>query len=302
MGIKQLFLLGGEPFLREDIFEIIKYAHSCNLKTLISTNGTLLDNPGIIDKIIDSGLDDLVVSFDGACEDTFRKIRGQGVFDKILTNLGLLNSAKKDKKSSLPNIVLFCTVMDQNIGELTDIVRLAKKLEVSCIGFQPVVKDNTDARIRDKLDSNWIPESRYGQLDHSINTLIEYKLVSKDNFNFIFNEIKQLLLVKKYFRGALPKQNCYAGFNRMIISQDGKMYFCAQEPTQGEISFGDIRKDSLRKLWYSRKAHTFRKCIKKCASPCLLGCCRRDEFDRFTQDHSWGWYSLLNNKNKLLKS
>ena len=244
-----------------------------------------MNNADIIGKIFDSGLDDLMVSIDGSCDDTFKKIRGEGVFDKILSNIGLLNSIKKNRGALSPKIIFFCTIMNQNIEELTDIVNLAKKLEASCVGFQPVVKDNTDARLRDNPDLNWVPESRYAALDHSINALVEYKLSSKENFDFIFTGVDQLQLVKNYFRGNLPKQKCYTGFNRMIISQDGKMYFCAQEPTQGEISFGDIHKDSLRQLWYSRKAYTFRKCIKRCANPCLLGCTRRDEFDRFTEDY-----------------
>ena len=299
MGIKQLFLLGGEPFLREDIFDIIKYAHSCNMKTLVSTNGSLLDNPDIIGRIFDSGLDDLMVSIDGACDDTFKKIRGEGVFEKILSNIRLFNSIKKDRGSLSPNVILFCTVMNQNIEELIDVVNLARRLEASCVGFQPVVKDNTDSRLRDNPDLNWIPESRYAVLERSINALVEYKLSSKGNFDFIFTGVNQLRLIKKYFRGTLPKQKCYTGFNRMIISQDGKMYFCAQEPIQGAISFGDIHKNELRQLWYSRQAHTFRKCIKKCSNPCLLGCTRRDEFDRFLEGYRWSLYSRFGVKAKI---
>ncbi len=301
MGIKQLFLLGGEPFLREDIFEIIKFANTCNMKTLVSTNGTLLDRLDIVDKMFASGLEDLVVSIDGACEDTFKKIRGEGIFQRILSNINLLNSKKKAKKSFLPNIVIFCTIMDHNIEELLDIVDLARKLEVACIGFQPVVSDNTDARIRDNPDSNWIPRDRYPELDRAINKLVEYKLSSKENFDFIFNGVDQLQMVKWYFRGTLPKQKCYTGFNRMIVSQDGKMYFCAQEPMQGEISFGDIYKDSLRQLWYSRKANTFRKCIKQCANPCLLGCTRREEFDGFMNDCYRNFYFSPVSRGERLK-
>jgi len=302
MGIKQLFLLGGEPFLREDIFDIIKHAKRCNLKTLVSTNGSLLDNPGIIERIFDSGLDDLMVSVDGACDGTFKKIRGEGVFGKILANLSLFNNLKKNKKLPFPSVIFFCTIMNQNIEELVDIVHLARKLEASCVGFQPVVKDNTDARLRDNPDFNWVPESRYATLDRSINALVKYKLSSRENFDFIITGVNQLQLVKRYFRGTLPKQKCYTGFNRMIISQDGKMYFCAQEPIKGEISFGDIHKDGLRQLWHSAKAHTFRECIKKCPNPCLLGCTRRDEFDRFMDSCYWDFCFRFGIKDKFIGS
>lgn len=281
MRIKQVFLLGGEPFLREDIFDIIKFAHNYQMKALVFTNGTLLGNPGIIDKILDSNLDDLMVSIDGACENTYKNIRAEGILGKIRTNIQLLNRAKKEKGLSLPNLGIFCTIMDQNIEELIDVVYLARELGVDCVRFQPVVVDNTDARLRDNSDSNWVPESRYDILDKSIDKLIEYKSLSRDNFRFVLPGINQLRLIKQYFRSALGRQKCYMGFNRIIISQDGKMYFCAAEPDKGQISFGDIHQDRLKDLWYSRNAQIFRKSVKECAKPCLLGTTRRGEFDSF---------------------
>lgn len=302
LGIKQLFLLGGEPFLRDDLFDIIKYAHSRNIRTLVSTNGTLLGNPGIIEKILESGLDDLIVSIDGANENTFKKIRGEGFFEKILTNIRLLNSMKREINCFVPKIIILCTIMDQNIEELLDIVHLARRLDAACVGFQPVVKDNTDARLRDNADPNWVPESRYDTLDRSLDALIKHKLLCKENFEFIFTSVKQLEMAKKYFRGVLPRQNCYTGFNRMIISQDGKIYFCAQEPQKGEISFGDIHRESLKDLWYSRQATIFRKSIKKCNHPCLLGCSLRDEFERVKDNFYWNFRFRSGIKNKVISN
>jgi len=302
MGIKQLFLLGGEPFLREDLFDIIKYANSCKMRTLVSTNGTLLGNPGIIEKIFASKLDDLLISIDGARENTFREIRGEGIFDKILANISLLNSMKKEVNLFAPNISIFCTIMNQNIEELLEIVHLARKLDATGVGFQPVVQDNTDARLRDNAGPNWIPENRYGFLDDSIGALIKYKLLSKDNFEFIFTSVKQLQMAKKYFKSTLRRQDCYAGFNRMIISQDGKIYFCAQEPHKGEISFGDIHKERLKDLWYSRQAAAFRKSIKKCNHPCSLGCSQREDFERVRDSFYWNIHSRFRHKKKLINN
>jgi len=294
MGIKKLFLLGGEPFLREDIFDIIKFAYIHKMKTLIFTNGTLLDDAKIIDGILSSKLTDLTISMDATCEDTYKDIRGEGIFEKIKANIRLLNKIKKEKKSPLPNIGIFCTIMNQNIEELMDIVYLARELEVSCIGFQPLVIDNTDARIRDNSNPNWIPESRYDILDRSIDMLIEYKLSNLDNFRFILTNLNRIRLIKEYFRGNLYKQNCYMGFNRIIISQDGKIYFCAQEPDKGDISFGDIQRQRLKDLWYSRKAQIFRKSIKNCIKPCLLGCAHRDDFGRFMDSVYWDFLRTSN--------
>ncbi|MDD5115942.1 MAG: radical SAM protein [Candidatus Omnitrophica bacterium] len=290
MGISKLFLIGGEPFLREDLFDIIKFAHRHKMGTIVFTNGTLLGNPSIIEKTLDSGLHSLSISIDGACENTYRNIRGEGILDKIAENIRLFNKIKKEKGASSPSISIACTVMDQNIGELMDIVNLARSVGVDGIGFQPVVINNTDQRLRNREDANWIPPSRYALLDKSINRLLEYKCLNEDNFKFIYTGLVQLQLIKDYFKGnsALGRQKCYAGFNRIIVSQDGKVYFCAADPRSGEVSFGDIHRDRLKSLWYGRQARVFRKSIRKCPNHCLLSCSRRGEFDTFIDDFSRG--------------
>ncbi|MCK9430796.1 MAG: radical SAM protein [Candidatus Omnitrophica bacterium] len=286
MGIKQLFLIGGEPFLSRDLFDIIKFTGQHKMETVVFTNGTLLGNLEIIEKTFDSGLRSLGISIDGANENTYKNIRGEGIFERIIENIRLFNKIKKDRGLISPSISIACTVMDQNIEELLDIVNLAKSLEVDGIGFQPVVTNNTDQRLRNSPNQNWIPPSRYAILDRSIDKLLEYKCSNKENFKFIYTGLVQLRLIKDYFKGGsvLNRQKCYAGFNRIIISQDGKVYLCAAEPDNGEVSFGDIHKDRLKDLWYSDKAKVFRRSIKKCSNHCLLSCARRGEFDGFMDD------------------
>lgn len=290
MKIRKVCLVGGEPFLREDLFDIINFIHRYDMETIVITNGTLLGNIEIINRVLDSKLRQLAISIDGACENTYRRIRGDGVLERIKNNIRLLNKIKKERESSLPKVHISCTIMDQNIEELVDIVCLARELGVGSISFQPVVRDNTDARVRDNSDLNWIPKPRYNVLDSSIDKLVKYKLSSRENNDLIINSATQLKLIKKYFRGILHNQKCYLGFSRIVISQDGKMYFCAKEPIGGKVSFGDIYKDKLRDLWYSKKAQLFRRSIKKCSSPCLLGCACRNEFDRIIGDFYYRYF------------
>ena len=86
-GIKRLLLTGGEPFLRNDLFEIIDYAVECNIEDIeINTNGTLLDDATIINEIKER-LDTIIglpVSIDGARSETHDFIRGKGQFTKLL--------------------------------------------------------------------------------------------------------------------------------------------------------------------------------------------------------------------------
>jgi MoaA/NifB/PqqE/SkfB family radical SAM enzyme len=64
----------GEPLLHKQIFEMIVYARQKHIRTMMTTNGTLL-NPEINRKIVESGLARLTFSVDGF-GDTHTAIRG----------------------------------------------------------------------------------------------------------------------------------------------------------------------------------------------------------------------------------
>ncbi|MDD5255893.1 MAG: SPASM domain-containing protein, partial [Candidatus Omnitrophica bacterium] len=132
--------------------------------------------------------------------------------------------------------------------------------------------------------SVFIPPSRYAELDEMLNQLVDYKMQSPENFNFIANSTRHLELIKQYFRGTLKSQSlpCYAGFNRVQIVQEGKLYFCVNQ-NKYEATFGDVSVDPLRGLWLSRKARACRKLIRRCAAPCLQWCAYRDEFIEFSE-------------------
>ena len=76
-GVKVLILSGGEPLLREDIFELSAYARDKGFFVALSTNGTLID-AGNIDRIVAARYDYVGISIDGleAVHDDWRQLRG----------------------------------------------------------------------------------------------------------------------------------------------------------------------------------------------------------------------------------
>ncbi len=279
MGVHYLILIGGEPFLEPRLFELISFANLCGINGItVVTNGTLFSQE-IIEKMFESNLSNLSVSIDAASEDVASKIRGENVLNKMIDSINLINTLKEKANRSSPSMVCVCTIMDQNLEELMDVINLCKKLKISRIIFQPVVGNNTDQARADFSSSVFIPENRYEILDKAVDELIRYKLASKDNFAFIANDIRYLKLIKRYFRGKLKPQEipCYAGYNRIQVVQEGKIYFCVNQDKY-ESTFGEVNTDSLEKLWLSRKAKSYRRLIRKCDFPCLQWCAYRDEF------------------------
>jgi radical SAM protein with 4Fe4S-binding SPASM domain len=278
LGTKTILFIGGEPFLREDLFELIRHAKGFDLNACLVTNGVLM-NESIIHDCLDSGVDCITISIDAASEEIFNKIRGQNVLKAITDNIKKLNQIKEEQKKESPNLVVCCTVMNENLEELIAVADLCKDLKAEKIFFQPVVSCNIDQTRRDEKFSGSIPPERLPALDESITRLIDYKKSSPSRYSLIANSIKMLDLMKDYFRGKLDSQKipCYAGYNRLQVIQEGEVYFCVNQ-NRHKSGFGNIEKQSLKELWYSKEAAHYRKLIGACQTPCLQWCSRRDEF------------------------
>ena len=57
--------------INKNIFRMVKFLINRNINCTISTNGALLRKN--IDKLLDSGLSELIIGVDGATEDTYKK-------------------------------------------------------------------------------------------------------------------------------------------------------------------------------------------------------------------------------------
>jgi MoaA/NifB/PqqE/SkfB family radical SAM enzyme len=97
-----LLYFQGEPFMNTDIFRMIKYASERRLYTVISSNGQFLDNE-TTGKIMESGLDRLIISVDGTDQSTYEQYREGGDLNIILENkMNALKSQEIARKSPVP--------------------------------------------------------------------------------------------------------------------------------------------------------------------------------------------------------
>ena len=87
---RQISLTGGEPLVREDIFDILEYLNKkYDGRVTLSTNGTLINEKNV--DVLIRYLDQIDISIDGVDEATCSRIRGQGVFEKIIRTVHLLH-------------------------------------------------------------------------------------------------------------------------------------------------------------------------------------------------------------------
>ena len=109
-GIPSVLFSGGEPFMRHDLFELIKYATDKGLRAVISTNGTLI-TPEAAARIKEYGVSYVGISLDGIGEinDKFRGV--DGAFDRTVEGI-------KNCQAVGQRIGLRLTLTKRNVADL----------------------------------------------------------------------------------------------------------------------------------------------------------------------------------------
>ena len=264
MKIKEIALSGGEPLLRKDIFDILDYAHSIEIKNLgILTNGILISTcldklgPYIIDNTIS-----LVISLDSLDPKIHNSIRNSdNAWQKTIECLNSLSSLKKEYPQI--NFSLISIILNQNLEELLTLARFIKSSGADSLQFQALLPNNLKMAKRAKSEF-WIPEERFNLLDRVVDELIEFKKTYPD---FVKNSTHNLALVKKYYRGALKPNDvqCRSAHKTILISNKGEYSTCFS-------CYGDLTKQELRDVFLSKKRAEAYEKVKKCHWPCLLPC------------------------------
>ena len=120
-----IVLTGGEPLLRKDFFEIIRYLRSkYNGKVALATNATLINDDNV--KLLAELIDKFDISIDGVDEESCSIVRGKGAYDKVINSVHLL------KKNDVKEITLSMTFGTTNFHLKEKFFELNKKLNTKC--------------------------------------------------------------------------------------------------------------------------------------------------------------------------
>lgn len=119
---EHMMLIGlGEPLLDRAIFDRVAYCEQHGISSLLSTNGTLLDEAAAR-KMLDSPLAHITLSFDGASKETFEHFRKGANFERVRDNFVRFCRMKHERGSSL-QIVVQMVRMAGNAHEVEDFRR-----------------------------------------------------------------------------------------------------------------------------------------------------------------------------------
>lgn len=230
-----IIFTGGEPLLRNDIFEIIEYGRSKGLVMVMAPNGTLL-NDETVEKIIKSGIKRISVSLDGADEishDNFRQVKG--AFKQAIKGI------KCAQKAGL-EFQINSTITKRNISSIADIIKLAKKLGAKAYHIFLLVPTGRGKDMENEELSAWEYEDTLKLLSkHKKDVSLEIKVTCAPHFNRILVQDNPKLAASLKGRG------CMGGVSFCFISHLGELQPCGYL----ELKCGNVRDLGFKKAWLS---------------------------------------------------
>jgi MoaA/NifB/PqqE/SkfB family radical SAM enzyme len=213
----------GESMLHPRFFDFLEASRG--IHSVVSTNGHFLTVANA-EKILKSGLAKLIISLDGADQETYSGYRKNGSFETVLEGISNVSEAGRKIKSSLKTEIQFL-VNRHNEHQIPSIRKIAESLNIPLRLKSMQVLNKEEA-------GDWLPvNGRYRR----------YSL--KDGRYVIKN--------------SLPDRCARLWFNP-VITWDGKVIPCCFDKN-GEYIMGDMMNETFREIWDGPKYRLFRKSI-----------------------------------------
>ena len=146
-----LVLSGGEPLFRPDIFQIARHAREHGLAVALATNGTLIDEH-VAHAIVDSGIQRVAISIDGADETTHDNFRKQA--GSLAAALSGFHNLRRLGMSMQIN----CTVTRHNVHQIETLYGMARELGADALHLFMLVPVGCGVQI---AESNMLPAEEY---------------------------------------------------------------------------------------------------------------------------------------------
>ncbi|MFA5294720.1 MAG: radical SAM protein [Methanoregulaceae archaeon] len=250
MGVPLILFTGGEPLVREDIWDLAGHAANSGIKIALSTNGTLI-TAEIARKIKESGIGYAGISLDGARAETHDRFRNSpGAFERSL-------AAFSHCREAGVRCGVRVTLTRENAGELASLVDLALELGASRFCLYWLVPCGRGREAYDRLQLG------PGEVTEALDLLYRRaKVTDPGAMEFLTVDAPQdcIHLLRSMERDGSPDRaaaqdllkslngGCSAGDRVANIDPWGNVYPC-QFARSAEFLIGNIREQPFSRLW-----------------------------------------------------
>ncbi|MBN1833354.1 MAG: heme b synthase [Deltaproteobacteria bacterium] len=237
-----IILTGGEPLLRNDVFELARYGTDLGLRMVMATNGTLLTR-AIVEEMTASGIKRVSISLDGAApqeHDQFRKV--PGAFQSALDGIELLKRGGVEYQINT-------TVTKHNLHQVDRILDLA--IELGAVAHHLFLLVPT-GRAKEMIDQE-IEASEYEKLLHWFSdmrnkTPLHLKATCAPHYYRILRQEAhakgEKVDFETYGLDAVTR-GCLGGVSFCFVSYEGVVQPCGYL----ELNCGDLKQSSFKSIW-----------------------------------------------------
>jgi radical SAM protein with 4Fe4S-binding SPASM domain len=223
-------ITGGEPFLRKDLFDILREIRGRGYDIYLLTNGTLIDESRAR-ALKELEVKGVQVSLEGP-EETHRMIRGKGSFAASLRGIRHLLDAGL-------RVTVNTTLSAINAEHFIKLAELSAGLGVQRLGFSRLVPSGRGAGLVNSMLSREVVRKLYERISSLSPNGLEF--VTGDP---VATQMKTSLERGKD-SGSIPAGGCAAGVSGLTFLPDGTIVPCRRL----QIPIGNVKKDSLREVW-----------------------------------------------------
>ncbi len=300
---------GGEPLLREDLFEAVERATDRGMLCTIASNGTLMTKEAA-EKLSTAGIRRVEIGLDGACAGTHDFLRNKkGSFDSTVR--GIRNCAEV----GFDELAVTMTLHSKNVHELDDTIALAEKLGATRFYLNRLIPAGrgADALYLDVTPQEKVRalETLYSKFHASIlqglgiqcyaRGMTYYARVCHERSEGSLFTVSEALsgyekMFQKKFGLEIPKivtkfasgfGGCSAGITYAGLTASGDLLPCVPAP----IKLGNLLDRKLEDIWVGNRLLNYirdRKSMKGSCSKCLYSeLCGGCRYTAYVANGNW---------------
>lgn len=262
-GAYRLVISGGEPLLREDIFEILDWAKKLRIYTILNTNGSLIDED-IADKLA-KVVSEIRISLYGKALEHNKLRNMKNAYNQAVAATNFLKAKRKNNYK--PKIVIALMLNADNLKNIEKHLSWVGKNNFSLL--LQILGENTTQSVGDYYknhDQDWYKKSKLWPRQKGI---VKKAFKKINNFKRqglkIINSSGWIKAAEKYF--VAPKEtmkiNCFVAYDALHINFLGGALLCYHSGVIDNL----VGKDIAR-LWNSKKWNRARRKLKNCRMHC----------------------------------
>jgi len=274
-----IYFCGGEPTLRKDLWELLKYAKEKKMITGFVTNGSLM-NDAAIKKLFESKVDFVSFSLDGL-PSYHNKLRGFPMaYERAVGSLSKIINYRKKHHLHYPHLRIAAVIDHEHIENSYHVLRVGKRLGVDEVSFGALMYyPKSLKRKQEEFLKRWGAGGNY---------LIGLEVEDDYKFNFNLKKLKKFyreVAKEKEVRVVMisPEEKYLADYFNVRKFPTNKSvcltpWFTALVKSNGDVSLcqgiigGNILKEKFMKIWNKEEFKKFRRVRKSRVSPACFRC------------------------------